>query len=88
VANNTVYIGSWDSYLYALDAETGQENGDSKPVKTLSPTISRASVLTRGGGRSGLCRLPWAPYAIEASTGRKNGTIQRARAGKQYARCP
>ena len=24
-ANNTVYIGSWDSYLYAIDAETGQE---------------------------------------------------------------
>ena len=25
LSNNTVYIGSWDSYLYAIDAETGQE---------------------------------------------------------------
>jgi len=25
VFNNTVYIGSWDSYLYALNGETGEE---------------------------------------------------------------
>ncbi|HSE17123.1 MAG TPA: PQQ-binding-like beta-propeller repeat protein [Pyrinomonadaceae bacterium] len=31
VANNTVYIGSRDSYLYALDTDTGQEKWRFKP---------------------------------------------------------
>jgi len=43
-AGGTVYVGSWDSYLYALDAETGQaawefrtDGSKADPLKVLNP---------------------------------------------------
>jgi len=73
VVNNTVYIGSWDSYLYALDAESGQEKwrfkaGEDPVIHNQqgfqsSPTVADGAVYV--GCRDGHV------YALDAATGRK-----------------
>jgi len=37
VANGTVYVGGWDTAVYALDAETGPNAGVSRPTNPCSP---------------------------------------------------
>jgi len=73
IANNTVYIGSWDSNLYALDAETGAEKwrfkaGEDPAMHNQvgfqsSPAVIDGTVYT--GCRDGHV------YAIDAATGVK-----------------
>jgi glucose dehydrogenase len=73
ITNNTVYIGSWDSYLYALDAETGQEKwkfkaGEDPIIHNQQGFESSPAVADRivyVGCRDGHL------YAIDAATGRK-----------------
>ena len=73
VANNTVYIGSWDSYLYAIDADTGQQKwafktGEDNTIHNQvgfqsSPAVVDGTVYVG-------CRDAHV-YALDAATGRK-----------------
>jgi outer membrane protein assembly factor BamB len=73
VVNNILYIGSWDSYLYALDAESGQQRwalktGEDPVIHNQvgfqsSPTVVDGTVYVG-------CRDAHV-YAVDAATGRK-----------------
>jgi outer membrane protein assembly factor BamB len=73
VVNNIVYIGSWDSYLYAIDADTGQEkwsfkSGEDNTIHNQvgfqsSPAVVDGTVYVG-------CRDAHV-YALDAVTGRK-----------------
>ena len=73
VVDRTVYIGSWDSYLYAIDAESGQQkwafkSGEDNNVHNQvgfqsSPTVVDGTVYVG-------CRDAHV-YAIDAATGKK-----------------
>jgi len=73
VVNGVVYIGSWDSYFYALDADTGQEKwrfhaGEDSFVHNQVGFQSSAAVVdgvVYTGCRDGHF------YALDAATGRK-----------------
>jgi outer membrane protein assembly factor BamB len=73
VANNTVYIGSWDSNLYAIDADTGQEKWS---LKTGEDSVIhnqvgfQASPAVVDGIVYVGCRDAHV-YAVDAATGRK-----------------
>ena len=73
VVGNTVYMGSWDSYLYALDAKTGQQkwafkSGEDDSIHNQvgfqsSPAVADGTVYVG-------CRDAHV-YALDAATGRK-----------------
>ena len=58
VAGNTVYVGSWDSTLYAIDAESGAEVDVRGRAGSDAPQPGRLPVVARRGRRDGLRRLP------------------------------
>ena len=73
IAGNTIYIGSWDSYLYALDAESGAEKwrfktGDDPIIYNQVGFQSSPAVLD--GVIYVGCRDAHL-YAIDAQTGKK-----------------
>ena len=73
IADGTVFVGSWDSYFYALDAKTGKRSGASRPAKI--PTshnqvgIQSSAVVADGVVYFG-CRDSNL-YALDARTGDK-----------------
>ena len=66
--NETVFVGSFDDNLYALDAETGNVKWafDSKD-DMYSPTVEGNTVYIHSGGQYKL-------YAVNISDGSKKGT--------------
>jgi len=73
VYNNTVYVGSWDSYLYAIDAETGQEKWSLKTGEdaTIHNQVGfQSSPAVVDGVVYVGCRDAHV-YAVDAATGRK-----------------
>jgi len=72
VVNKTVFIGSWDGYLYAIDANTGDriwtfDTGQSGDERTRgidsSPTVSDGTVFVGSDSK--------AVFALDTTTGEK-----------------
>lgn len=73
VANNTVYVGSWDSYFYALDAASGKQRWRFKTGE--DPKINnqvgiQSSAVVAGGVVYFGCRDSNL-YALDATSGKR-----------------
>jgi len=70
VADGTVYVGSADSNLYAVDAQTGTEQWRFQVGGVASPTVADGTVYV-GSADSKL-------YAVDAQTGTEQWRFRQA----------
>jgi outer membrane protein assembly factor BamB len=70
VADSTVYAGSWDGYLYAVDAETGDERWrfETGDWVESSPSVADGTVYVGSNDRN--------LYAVDAETGDEQGRFE------------
>ncbi len=69
VRNGVVYIGSWDYYLYALNAETGAFLWDYATRGPIESTPAVANGVVYVGSTEGLDSPDYSLYALNAATG-------------------